>query len=83
MAFLTIYKVSSLVAKGLPMGIAVYKLGIYRPSIRRNYSRASCIACYEVSYGQYKWYGRSCGLRGGIAGRSCGTYNLIQGISGS
>ena len=48
MALLTIFKTSFLVAKGLPIGVAIYRLCIYG-----NYSKASCIAVYGISCRQY------------------------------
>ena len=46
MALSTIYKASFLIAEGLFIKVTVYKLSVYRL-----YSRASCTACYGVSYG--------------------------------
>ena len=77
MAFLTIYKVSFLIAEGLPIGVVIYRPAICRLSIGRDCSRASCMACYGVSYGQYRWYSGNCGSCGGIAGRSCGACGLV------
>jgi len=65
-AFLIIYKASSLVAKGLLTGVAIRGPSIHRPIIWWDYSRASCTACCGVGCRQYRWCS---GITAGLAAR--------------